>query len=86
METLTFAMWQTGKEAPTLPNKAPWELMFDPRDRCKDQIRLRRNAANSQMENVYGNFETVRDDGPDEMGWPAEAGLGREGRTRLWNH
>jgi hypothetical protein len=77
-ETLSFAKWQTGKEADPTPSKVvverrPWTVDF--RDRTK-----------AQYEFVWRKGQPVElkfSDGPVELGWPQEAGLGRYSRKFL---
>jgi hypothetical protein len=66
-ETLSFAKWQTGKEAPVNPTKVVVHRNTDPRDRTKEQVVIRKD----KIEQV---------EGPRELGWPDEAGVGRYSR------
>ncbi len=77
-ETLSFAKWQTGKEALPTPtkmpvNRQPWTV--DPRDRIKDQVEVVVIDGLHQMGR--------RNHGDREMGFADEAGLGKRGRDWL---
>jgi hypothetical protein len=70
---LSFAKWQTGKEAMPTPtktvvNRRPWTVDF--RDRTKEQVVIRKG-------------EIDRTEGPREMGWPDEPGFGKYSREFL---
>lgn len=70
METLSFARWQTGKEAPVNPAKVVVHRRSDFRDRTKEQVVIAKDGPRFT-------------DGPREMCWPEEPGMGRYERGFL---
>ncbi len=70
-ETLSFAKWQTGKEAEFNPTKlVVHRAGADPRDRSKEQVVVRKDG-----------IERV--EGPRELCWPEQAGVGSYSRDFL---
>jgi hypothetical protein len=72
-EQLSFAKWQTGKEAADMPTKVVVHRMSDQRDRLRNQVTV-----------VRGVVSKV--DGCAEMGFPDEPGRGRYGKEVFYNN
>jgi hypothetical protein len=77
-QTLSFARWQTGKEAPVNPSKIVRNFNPDFRDRTK-----------AQFEFVWRKGQPVElkfSNGPVELGWPEEPGRGSYGKDFLYDN
>lgn len=88
METLGFAEWQTGKPAPDLPSKLVRYFNPDFRNRIKEDVTkdIGLDDPKSLEYALAKNSVAGDSEGPRAMGWAEEAGLGRHGKTTLWNH
>jgi hypothetical protein len=73
MDSIGFAKWQTGKEAPEMPYKLIHNFYHDKRNRIKSQVTITREGVN-------------KTDGAREMCWAEEPGPGRYGRDLLYDH
>jgi len=81
MESISFAKWQTGKEAMPMPtkvvvNRRPWTV--DQRDRTRDQVE---RVTIDGVHQMARRTESKRD-----LGWPEEVGRGAYGRDFLYDN
>ncbi len=81
MDSISFAKWQTGKEAEPTPvkyvvNRRPHTVDF--RDRTKDQVK---QVTIDGLHKMAG-----RTSGGYDMGWPEEAGRGSYGKDFLYDN
>jgi hypothetical protein len=73
-EQLSFAKWQTGKEAPDMPTKnIVHRVSIDQRNRIKSQVIITREGLS-------------KTEGAREMCWAEEPGPGRYGRDLMFDH